>query len=856
MKHFTPKKRVAAAAGLILLLFLLRPGAGRLKSRIIASLSAGVGRPVDVGSVHLRLLPQPGFDLENLVVYDDPAFGAEPMLRASEVTANLRLTSLIRGRMEIARLDLTEPSLNLTHSVNGPWNVEGLLQHAAHMPTAPTGKAKSEPRPAFPYIEATAGRINFKSGAEKKSYALTNADFSLWQESENLWGMRLKAQPFRTDMNLNDTGMLQVSGTWQRSDSLPDTPLEFHAEWSRAQLGQLTKFFSGNDRGWRGSAQVEVTLTGTPAKLQISTDAAIDDFRRYDITSGKALRLAAHCDAEYSSLTHEFHEMKCAAPVNADPSNKGAITLTGEIGLPVGHRYAVDLTAENVPANAAVILIERAKKNLPDDLSAEGTVNAKFSLQSDGMQRHWEGRGEIADLRLSSAENKSEIGPATVPFVLAAVPTSGMRRQSARTGGMRFPEEAHIEFGPVAIRGGKNTGPTIQGWIARSGYALTLTGETEIPHALRLARLAGIAAFSATPEGSAQLDLQVAGSWAGESSNDRTGFAGPQVTGSARLQNVQIVVRGVENTAEITSAELRLLPDQVRVTKLNAKAAGSDWTGSLEMPRGCGTPDACALHFELNTNQAALIRLNDWINVSAKKKPWYRVLEANTPAGPSMLARLRASGRVTADRLQLPGSTATHLSVNVSLLDGKLQLSDLTADFAGGKHKGEWQVDFSSKPAVCEGSGTLTAVALDSFANATNDGWISGAANASYKVTATCPADFWKSAKGTLRMSMKNGAFPHVLIGDYAQPLRVTQLDGQAELHAGTIEIKDAKLDSPEGNYQLSGTASLTRELDCKLKGAPDAPTSGYTITGTLAEPVVSPLRGTEQARLKPASGK
>ena len=216
MKLFTPKKRTAIAAALILLLFLLRPGASRLKGRIIASLSAGVGRSVDIGSVHLRLLPQPGFDLENLVVYDDPAFGAEPMLRAGEVTANLRLTSLMRGRMEIARLDLNEPSVNLTHGVNGPWNLEGLLQRTTHMPTAPTGKSKSEPRPAFPYIEATSGRINFKSGSEKKSYALTNADFSLWQESENVWGMRLKAQPFRTDMNLNDTGTLSVSGTWQR----------------------------------------------------------------------------------------------------------------------------------------------------------------------------------------------------------------------------------------------------------------------------------------------------------------------------------------------------------------------------------------------------------------------------------------------------------------------------------------------------------------------------------------------------------------------------------------------------------------------------------------------------------------
>ncbi|MGB8062870.1 MAG: AsmA family protein [Candidatus Sulfotelmatobacter sp.] len=839
---------MAVAVALILLLFLLRPGASRLKSRIIAALSAGVGRPVDIGSVHIRLLPQPGFDLENLVVYDDPAFGAEPMLRASEVTADLRLTSLIRGRMEISRLDLTEPSLNLTHSASGPWNLESLLQRTAHLPTAPTAKGKLEPRPAFPYIEGTAGRINFKSGAEKKSYALTNADFSLWQDSENAWGMRLKAQPFRTDMNLNDTGMLQVSGTWQRADSLPDTPLQFQVEWNRAQLGQLTKFFSGNDRGWRGSAQVDVTLSGSPAKLQISTDATVDDFRRYDITSGKALRLAAHCDAEYSSLTHEFHEMKCNAPVS-----DGMITLTGEMGLPVGHRYAVAVTAETVPADAAVILLERAKKNLPDDLSAEGTVSGKFSLQRDGTGDQFEGRGEIDDFRLSSAENKGEMGPETVPFVLMGASTSGARRPLSRAGGMRFPEEAHIELGPVAMRGGKNAHPTMQGWIARSGYDFAVTGETEIPRALRLARMIGIAALPATPEGSAQVDLQVAGSWGG---GNHSGFAGPQVTGSVKLQNVQVAVRGAENPAEIASAEMRLLPDEIHVTKLNAKAAGSEWTGSLEMPRGCGTADACEVHFALNTNQTALIRLNEWLNVSAKKRPWYRVLEASAPGGPSLLARLRASGRVTADRLQLPGATATHLSANVSLQNGKLQLADLTAEFAGGKHKGEWQVDFNSKPAVCEGSGTLTGVALDNFANAMNDGWIAGTANGSYKVTANCAADFWESAKGTLRVSMKDGAFPHVLIGDDAQALRVSRLDGQAELHAGTIEIKDAKLDSPEGQYQLSGTASLNREVDFKLKGTPDNSTSGYTITGTLAAPKVSPLRGTEQARLKPTSGK
>ena len=56
----------------------------------------------------------------------------------------------------------------------------------------------------------------------------------------------------RTDLNLSDTGQLQVSGTWQRAQTFRDTPMQFSMEWSRAQLGQLTKFVTGNDKGWRG----------------------------------------------------------------------------------------------------------------------------------------------------------------------------------------------------------------------------------------------------------------------------------------------------------------------------------------------------------------------------------------------------------------------------------------------------------------------------------------------------------------------------------------------------------------------------------------------------------------------------
>jgi uncharacterized protein involved in outer membrane biogenesis len=857
VKLFSFKQRIVVAAALTLLaLFLLRPGASGLKSRIIFSISSAVGRPVDIGSVHLRLLPLPGFDLANLVVYDDPAFGAEPMMRAGEVTAALRLTSLLRGRLEIARLDLTEPSLNLVHGPRGRWNLEALLERAAHIPLAPTGKAKSEPRPGFPYIEATSARINFKSGPEKKPYALTNADFSLWQDSENSWGVRLKAQPFRTDLNLNDMGLLQVSGTWQRADALRDTPLHLSMEWNRAQLGQFTKFFTGNDQGWRGEILLDATLTGTPAELQITSSASIQDFRRYDIASGQPLRLAADCGAEYSSLNHSFHQIVCNAPVGS-----GLITLKGNIGFPGSRNYELVLRAESIPASAAAMLAQRTKGNLPDDLVAGGMVRGSLRIgQKAGTAAppQFEGRGELANFRLTSPANKSDIAAESVPFFLTSgVPsaTAG-RRQTIRKPppGMRFPEGPRLEFGPFPVAIGRVVSPAARGWVNRSGYNLSLLGEVVIPKTLHLARTLGLPALqSGATEGTAQVDLQIAGSWAGQSARAASAFSAPLVTGTATLHNVRIALRGVGSPIEVVSADMQLLPDEVRIRKLNATAADTSWSGSLTMPRGCGTPAACQAHFKLHANQIVLGGLREWVSPSPKERPWYQVLQRSAQAGSPFLMNVRASGELIADRLQVQRLEATRVSAKVSLDSGKLQISELNADLLGGRHRGEWQADFTVKPALCTGGGTLREASLADVSDAMNDRWVAGIANATYEVKGPCPADFWTSAEGSLQFDVKDGILPHLLLGEDAEPFKVTRFAGEARLRAAQIEMNDASLNSPDGKFQLSGTATLKGELDLKLARTPNAAVAaGYTVTGTLAEPRVAPLISPEtQARLK-----
>src|SRR5579864_8924010 len=85
-----------SALGLILVLLVVPPliSVRRYQARITQVISASVGRPVRLSSVQLRILPRPSFVITDLVVEEDPAYGAEPLLHANTVTASIRLRPL------------------------------------------------------------------------------------------------------------------------------------------------------------------------------------------------------------------------------------------------------------------------------------------------------------------------------------------------------------------------------------------------------------------------------------------------------------------------------------------------------------------------------------------------------------------------------------------------------------------------------------------------------------------------------------------------------------------------------------------------------------------------------------------
>jgi hypothetical protein len=97
---------------------------------------------------------------------------------------------------------------------------------------------------------------------------------------------------------------------------------------------------------------------------------------------------------------------------------------------------------------------------------------------------------------------------------------------------------------------------------------------------------------------------------------------------------------------------------------------------------------------------------------------------------------------------------------------------------------------------------------------------------------------------------VKDGFFPHLVLSPGSAALYAASFSGRLALANSRISFGGTKLETANGIYTLSGTASLAGTLNLKMtsEGA-----SGYMISGTVAKTQVSPIPNPPtRASLKP----
>lgn len=324
------------------------------------------------------------------------------------------------------------------------------------------------------------------------------------------------------------------------------------------------------------------------------------------------------------------------------------------------------------------------------------------------------------------------------------------------------------------------------------------------------------------------------------------------ITGTARLNAVEAEFRGLSAPLEIHSANINFDKNELRLENLSAALAGSEWEGTVSLPRHCSSPHGCPIGFDLHTDELNGAELKALFNPHPGRQPWYRLLSPSWQTRPSILRELEASGSLSASRMVVGSLVGKHVSADIHVQNATLHLSNLRAELLGGVHTGDWQADFSVQPPVYKGTGAFDRVSLEQFARVTHDGWISGTAHASYRLSSSGRSleELIAGTNGEMQFEMSNGALPHIALGAPGTPLHVRRFKARFVLAEGRLEVQEGKLEAARGIYQVSGTASLGRNLNIRI--ARDG-SHAFGITGTVGAPRVVLLSGPEtRAALKP----
>jgi len=848
---------LALALLVVLLAIVVMPpmvSISRYKTRITQLLSESLGRPVRLSSVELRLLPLPGFVLTDLTVEEDPAYGAEPVLRANTVTATIRLLSLWRGHVEIATISVDEASFNVVRTAEGRWNLDPLFRTAAaKTQTAGQGKL-ARPMP-LPYIEATHARVNFKQGAEKLPFSLVDTELSFWQDRPGAWNVRLRGQPARTDVSLDlaDTGVVRLEAKAQSAQVLRHMPIHLDVEWREAQLGQLTRLLIGSDPGWRGDLTGELHLDGTPESAQIKTRLRAAGVHRAEFAPAAAMDFDATCSLLFHSPQRAVENLACDSPFG-----DGRVRLAGDLPGSGGSPH-LSVELERFPVAAGLDALRTVRSDFGAGLEVKGSVSGKINYAAvaaeaaeklparkervgsrsakgrEAVQSPLTGSFTVDGFELSGEGLSKPIEAAKlvlVPATAAMAAAAGNQPSSALPVGLET---------KVGIGAGASAPLTVTARLVLSGYQITLRGLASLARARELARMAGVANVASLDElagDAATLDLTADGPWwpasvLPESSaaagaglpaavllaKGAVAMPGDTLTGTVTLHNANWTASYLANHVEIAQATLHLEDQNLHWDPINFSYGPVKGTARLDVPARCAEGGNCTPTFQVQFDE---------LDASAMQAAILGAREPGTMLS-TLLARFHPAsapawpvvdGSVHADSLVLGSITLNGVTAKLRIADGAAEISAIDADLLDGHFSGRGALRGAGpsqpKPAyTIEGHfEKLSPAAVGRVVGQTWTGR-SLAGDAKVELSGFTEEELAASAKGTLKFDWEHGA---VGMGDEAPPVaeavpatlaRFDKWTADAEIADGKVTLKNSQVLQGARKRPMEGALTL-----------------------------------------------
>jgi hypothetical protein len=819
-----PLRYTAAALLVLTLTAWLVPSflsAERYRQRLQAELERVLRRPVTFDSVSFRLLPRPGFSIENAVVREDPAFGPEPFARVARIDCHLRWRSLWRSRLDFVRLRLGGASLNVVRNARGEWNVEHFLLGSQMILPGGSDSGAADP-PGILSVAADDARLDFKVGADKKPFAVANLRARLaFDPAQGVVRFNLAGSPVRTDRTLPTPGVVELIGEWTPTKDL-EGPLDATLQTRGALLYNWVPLVSGRNPDIYGVIDAAVHLTGSRRVIRMDGQAQLSQLHRWELLP----------PSDPMPFVVDFRG-------EFDRSRGRALVESLNASFADSHIH-LSGSVENIPTSPELDVVVALERSKLEDLLALGR---RFW----GKSGSWDIAGRVDGLLTvqgpwSERDYGGFVGARNVLLKTPSgdYPVSEVALRINNTGASLAP--VTITLAPrveVTVEGGLRRadpkGPTNQD-RGKARYELALQAKSvPLRDAVRLGRSLGISRV-------ADLDAEGLGTASFRLSGSAWPVARPTVTGRVELRAARLLVPGLTEPLHLPRARIRVNGDRITANPVVAVIGTSVFTGRLEHRGAESNP----WKFEIRADSLAIEQGALWFDVLGHRPlppldrlPGLSSLRARRVVARNLFGAINATGRFETPALTYRSLALGDFSAAVEV-SGRVVRVDGAAFRAGaGRGQGRVEVDLRAIPASLQGDIALAGAQLQKVAprlpaSLRNvEGAVSGTVHFETRGLSRSEMAANLVAEGSVQLRK-------VAFGDF-DPLRAISWHenwGTLAPARGQVKIRSAAFDFQAIDRQL-----VVKDFPLELEGAQFKLSGAYGFDGTLDLDVAADFR-------------
>ena len=656
-------KAAGAALLLVVAAGLIAPSvtADRYAPSIQSSLERALGRSVEIGKVRFNVFKGPGFELEKVVIHEDPSFGIEPIARVEALEVVPRLLPLLTGHLVVASIRLDDAGLNLTKTGAaadpGRWNFEPLINRRVIA--------------AFPEVHVRNGRINFKFGDTKSSFYLMNADLDIRPPASGpTWSIKGSAEPARTDRPAQGLGSFEANGSWTFGAAGDRMKLDVLLE--RTGLGEIAALLGGENTGVHGTVSSRLHLEGPLHEIRITGRLNVEDVHRWDLLPPKGEGWPLDVRGRLNLLASQLELESNSA---------------GNVQLPLFLRFRVsDFLAQphwglsvnwnRFPVAPLMELARHMGAQFPEKLRLTGTIDGALGYSGAGSLQ-----GQLAfhETALTVPDSPPvRFDQATVLF-----------------------GQGHVYLKPAVVLVTDEEQAEVEADYASAAQTLDLNISTE---GMDVASLRRQVALAAVP----WLEQVQKGTWSGQLhyhfAPSQPGAAASGWTGKLEVADAVIAVPGLADPVQIVSARAQIDRARVVLDRIRARVGKSVVTGEYRYEPQVTRPH----RVRLIADEVDAADLEKQMIPTLRRTPGLlaRALGRAAPV-PDWLRQRNLEGSLQMGSLLLAGERFDNVRTHVVWDVTRLDLSSVQAKLGNGSVAGKVSINLRGARPAYKITGTL-----------------------------------------------------------------------------------------------------------------------------------------------------